>query len=69
MCQYFLKTSPAHFNNTVIILITVIILVTIIVIRNFNAVTIPNTTTFTTYYSLSKLFIHKSRKLSILDSK
>ncbi len=30
---------PAHFNNTVILLITLIILVTIIVIRNFYTVT------------------------------
>ncbi len=33
------QASPAHFNNTMIILITVIILVTIIVIRNFHTVT------------------------------
>ncbi len=39
LCVGTFWKSPAHFNNTVIILITVIILVTILVIRNFHTVT------------------------------
>ncbi len=38
-CESNMKTLAAHFNNTVIILITGIILVTLIVMLNFHSVT------------------------------
>ncbi len=39
LCVCTFWTSPAHFNTTVIILITVITLVTIIMIRNVHTIT------------------------------
>ncbi len=55
LCVSTFWTSPAHFNNPVIILITIIILVTIIVIRNVHSITsLLHTSSFQTIRFMKK---------------